>query len=191
MNTLAREQFKPEFLKMNPQHCVPTLDDNGLVLWEGPAIITYLATKYAAKDVELVPNDVYLRGKLDQRLHFNNGTLLGRYLQLIIPIFSGTVHELNAEQVVGVRESLDFLEAFLQDDDYLVGNKLSVADFSNVTTAVTILQIIEIDAAKYPKMLAWIERISKLSYYDDAKNAALFKEAFTGRLNANKLLAGK
>lgn len=176
---------------MNPQHCVPTLDDNGLVLWEGPAIITYLATKYATKDVELVPSDVYLRAKLDQRLHFNNGTLLGRYLQLIVPIFSGTVWELNADQVISIRESLDFLEAFLQEDDYLVGNKLTVADFSNVTTAVTILNIIEIDESKYPKMLAWIDRISKLPYYDDAKNVVTFNKSFTGRLNANKLLAGK
>lgn len=176
---------------MNPQHCVPTLDDSGLVLWESPAIITYLATKYATKDVQLVPSDVYLRGKLDQRLHFNNGTLLGRYLQLILPIFNGTVSELNAELVLGIRESLDILEAFLQDDDYLVGNRLSVADLSNVTTAVTILNIIEIDETKYPKMFAWIDRISKLPYYDDTKNVVNFKESFTARLNANKVLAGK
>lgn len=191
MDTIAREQFKPEFLKLNPQHSLPTLDDNGLVLWEGPAIITYLATKYASKGIELVPSDVYLRAKLDQRLHFNNGTLLPRYVQMIIPIWYGTICELNPDHVAGVRESLDFLEGFLQNDDYLVGNTLSVADLSNVTTAVTILKILEVDETRYPKTLAWIDRITRLPFYDDAENANAFYDIFLGKLNANKLLAGK
>lgn len=176
---------------MNPQHCLPTLDDNGLVLWEGCAIITYLATKYASKDIELVPSDVYLRAKLDQRLHFNNGTLLNRFVQMFFPIWFGKTCELNEDHVAGVRESLDFLEGFLQTDDYLVGNQLSVADLSNSTTVVTILKILEIDEAKYPKTLAWIDRITNLPFYDDAKNADEFYDIFLGKLNASKLLAGK
>lgn len=150
-----------------------------------------MGTKYARKDIELVPSDVYLRAKLDQRLHFNNGTLLPRYVQMILPIWYGTVCELSSDHVAGVRESLDFLEGFFQNDDYLVGNKLLVADLSNFTTAVTILKILEIDEAKYPKTLAWIDRITHLPFYDDAKNADAFYEIFLGRLNANKLLAGK
>uniref|UniRef100_A0A6P4DTV0 Glutathione S-transferase D7-like n=1 Tax=Drosophila rhopaloa TaxID=1041015 RepID=A0A6P4DTV0_DRORH len=67
----------PDFVAMNPQHCVPTMNDEGLVLWESRAILSYLVAAYGKSD-ELYPTDIRVRALVDQRLHFDLGTLYMR-----------------------------------------------------------------------------------------------------------------
>jgi len=41
----------PEYRRMNPNATIPTIDDDGFVLWESNAIVTYLATRYAPEQL--------------------------------------------------------------------------------------------------------------------------------------------
>lgn len=68
---------------MNPQHTVPTLDDDGFYIWDSHAISTYLVGKYG-KDDSLYPRDLHKRAIIDQRLHFDSGILFPRLGAIVV-----------------------------------------------------------------------------------------------------------
>ena len=55
------DQLTPEYLALNPNSKIPTLDDDGFVLWESNAILFYMATK--RPEAGLWPSDP--RGQAD------------------------------------------------------------------------------------------------------------------------------
>jgi len=72
VDVMAGDQLKPDFLKLNPLHQVPVLDDNGFLLTESRVICTYLVQKYASHD-GLYPKSARLRAAVDERLYFDLG----------------------------------------------------------------------------------------------------------------------
>lgn len=67
-------------------HTVPTLEDNGFVLYDSHAIMGYLVGKYA-KDKSLYPEEVQKRAIIDSRLHFDSSILFARHLQAGVSLF--------------------------------------------------------------------------------------------------------
>lgn len=82
-NLLANEHIKPEFIAINPQHNVPTIDDDGLILNESRAICAYLVNQYAKED-SLYPKDPKIRAVVDQRLYFDMGVFYQRFSQVYV-----------------------------------------------------------------------------------------------------------
>ena len=67
----------PEFLSLNPQHTIPVMVDNDIVVTESRAAMTYLISKY--KPSQLYPTCAKKRALVDQRLYFNIGTFYQRF----------------------------------------------------------------------------------------------------------------
>src|SRR5919109_3234820 len=64
---------EPFYKKMNPNSRVPTIDDDGFVLWESNAIVRYLATKHGAGS--LWPLDIAARADADRWMDWQQTTV--------------------------------------------------------------------------------------------------------------------
>jgi glutathione S-transferase len=63
------EHKKPEYAQINPNQCVPTLDDDGFLLTESSAILKYLAEKTRSP---LYPQDLKARARVNEVMDWFN-----------------------------------------------------------------------------------------------------------------------
>ncbi|XP_053680550.1 glutathione S-transferase 1-like [Anopheles nili] len=141
--------------QINPQHCIPTLVDNGFALWESRAICTYLVEKYG-KDEKLYPKDAQKRALVDQRLYFDMGTLYQRFAEYWYPqIFAK--QPANAENEQKMKDAVGFFNTFLEGQDYAAGNDLTVADLCLVASIAT-YEVAGFDFKPFPNVAAWLAR---------------------------------
>ncbi|KYN08360.1 PREDICTED: glutathione S-transferase 1-1-like [Cyphomyrmex costatus] len=150
------EHLKPEFLKMNPQHTIPTLNDNGFYLGESRAIMTYLANQYGKKD-SLYPKDPKKRALVDQRLYFDIGTLYKSFSDFYFPImFSGaTATQATYDKMTN---ALSVFDKFLEGENYAAGKTLTLADLALVVT-ISNFKLMDYDLSKFNNILRWYTKI--------------------------------
>lgn len=154
----AQEQFTPEFLKLNPEHTLPTLVDNGFILWESRAICHYLVEKYG-KDNSIYPSDAKARGVITQRLYFDF-LLYERFADYYYaPYFKrkGTPEELKKFE-----DNVAMLDKLLAPSEFFAGTKsFSIADVFLYST-VSCFQPAGIDISPYSNVTKWLAKIMEI-----------------------------
>ncbi|XP_036323960.1 glutathione S-transferase D1-like [Rhagoletis pomonella] len=173
----AGEHLKPEFLKLNPQHTVPTLVDNGFAIWESRAIIIYLAEKYGQDD-SLYPKCPQKRAIVNQRLFFDFGTLYQAFFDFYVTqyIFKQPV---APETYKKIDPAFELFNTLLEGQTYAAGDSLTLADISLLAT-VSSYEIANYNFIKYPNVVRWYENLKK--------TAPGWEENWAGCLDYKKLL---
>ncbi|XP_044727574.1 glutathione S-transferase 1-1-like [Chrysoperla carnea] len=151
-----KEQYSPEFLSMNPQHIVPTLEDNGFFLWESRAIACYLVDRYAKTDT-LYPRNLEKRAIVNQRLYFDATTLYPAVRNVCQPIMHMNASTIPGDKKQLLNNALDHLDYYLERDDFACGIYLTIADISLYATATTV-QAIGWDFSRFKNIKKWIKR---------------------------------
>lgn len=162
INMFEKEHLKPEYIKINPQHTVPTLVDNGFVIWESRAILVYLVEKYG-KDDSLYPKDPQGRALVNQRLYFDMGTLYKSLADYYYAPFQN--REQDPEQLKKAEEALGFLNTFLEGNTYVAGDRLTIADIS-ILASLSGFTVFNLDLSKYPNVVRWQENGKKVPGWD-------------------------
>lgn len=163
--------------QMNPQHTIPVLDDNGVIVVDSHAICAYLSEKYGETD-RLYPKDLEKRALVDARLHFDSSNLFARLRFLYEPVLFMKSTELADDRIQLLQTSWDILERFLENSLYVCGDEMTIADFSLVSTAASATEIVPLEREKHLKIIEWMERMSQLSYYDELNGEGIYLNVF-------------
>ena len=121
---------EPAYLAMNPNGLVPTLDEDGFVLWESNAIVRYLAAKYGAGTLE--PADTRARARANSWMDWQ----LTVAAPALTPVFWGLIrtppdkrdHAAIEAGKVKTMAAMKILDAQLAKSAFVAGDTLSMGD---------------------------------------------------------------
>ena len=170
------EHKAPDILALNPNGSVPVLEDGDISVWESNAILQYLADSHAAKhgDNEIYPADIKKRASISkwlywQTAHFGSAISTIAWENFAKPIFG--LGDPNPELVKDGLERFHkyalLLEEQLQNNDYVVGPNLTIADFAMANTAI-VNGPGKVPVGDYPAIVAWYDRLDQIKAWRDA-----------------------
>ena len=136
VNLLKGEHQRPEFLKVNPAGKIPVLVDGDCVINESVAIVLYLADKYP--DRSMIPTDVAERGQFYRWLLFVTTELEGPLWRIARNTRLYPEQDQQPSDVAiasrEFKEMAAVLEEHMRGREFLVGTRVSVADFVTAWT---------------------------------------------------------
>ena len=175
------DQLAPEYVALNLNRKVPTLEDGGFALWESNAILFYLAGK--RPESGLWPAD--LRGQADvvRWLAWESAHWDAESCGMV-------AFEKSSKSVLGlgpadaafiVRGEQNFarfaavLDQHLQGNTWLIGSRLTIADFS-IGALVPTARRLGLPVEGFSNLVRWYEALAELPAWRDAiaaKDAAM------------------
>lgn len=158
-----------DYMAINPNGKIPSIDDAGFRLWESMAINIYLAKKHNSP---LLPQNLqsealvlqwsfwvmtevekYLLTVLLQRMEFPPDSQAGKYFRERNP----KNPEAEQQAVESLKKPFSVLNEHLASRDYLLGNEFTLADL-NVASILSWAIASKLDLSATPQLQQWLGR---------------------------------
>ena len=148
----------------SPNHVVPTMKDDDLVVWESGACVRHLARTYSAGS--LWPEDPAQLALADMWMEWHRSDIAGAFFPLFqmlirdMPSTPETIAKLTANcgRIFGQ------LDTQLQGRDFICGDTLTMADIVNGAIAYRYMTL-PIERPALPAMQAWYARLADRPAY--------------------------
>ena len=148
----------------SPNHVVPTMKDDDLVVWESGACVRHLARTYGAGS--LWPEDPAQLALADMWMEWHRSDIAGAFFPLFqmlirdMPSTPETIAKLTANcgRIFGQ------LDTQLQGRDFICGDTLTMADIVNGAIAYRYMTL-PIERPALPAMQAWYARLADRPAY--------------------------
>ena len=155
-----------QYGRLNPNRLVPTIDDDGFVLWESYAIIRYICRRYGKGS--LWPEDDRQAALADQWMEWTNS----RFMRTFFPVFWGLIRTPKDQQDTSkVQESakqtaelLQIFENHMADRKFVVGESLTMGDIP-LGSMMFKYYSLDIERPPLPSIEAWYARLCERDAY--------------------------
>lgn len=151
-----KEHKEEKFLKINPNGKIPCLIDGDFVIWESMAINTYLCEKYNKQLLGKSPEE---QGEIFQWSFWSLVELQKPLIDMFIQIVFIPEERRDLDLIERSRKAaeplLHILDAKLAGQQYLVGNRFTLADL-HVSSVAMVNFAIHNDISKFKNLSQWL-----------------------------------
>ena len=162
---LEEKDKRNSLINKIPTTTFPFLETEKGNISQSNAIIKYLCEKYKP---ELLGENIFEKCKIIQWIEFANNEIYKCNKNIIYPIFGW--NNLNKEDYNKdnnkIKEYLKIIEKELENKEYIIGNKISIADiklFSSLRYLMILYLPEQMRNKLYPKINKWYEKIMNTS----------------------------
>jgi glutathione S-transferase len=158
---------EPFYKQMNPNSRVPTINDDGFILWESNAVVRYLAAKHRAD--ALWPSDLRVRADADRWMDW--ASIM--FLPVFTPLFWGLIRTAPEKRdmkavhaaAAATAQSLRVLEQGLEGRSYVAGAAFTVGDIPIGVNLYRWFAFEGIDRPSMPAVDAYYRRLTERPAY--------------------------
>jgi len=149
----------PDYLKLNPNGHIPTLDDDGFILWESMAINLYLAEKYGKNG--LWPASVPDRASTFQWSFWAMTEVEPHLITLLLNRLFTPPDQRDEKACANAEAALlppfKVLDDFIGRREYILGTQFTIADL-NVASVLGLANLIKLDTSAAPAASAYLQK---------------------------------
>lgn len=154
------------YLALNPAGTVPTIQEDGLTLYESNACVRYLAMNHGKGT--LAPTDPGQLALADQWMDWQTSTFGPAFFQIFFNMIRLPADKANEQQrhrgLAQTADLLNRLDAHLADSDFIVGDSLTMGDISTGTILYRYFEL-NIERPALPNVEAYYGRLTQRAAY--------------------------
>jgi glutathione S-transferase len=156
----------PQYRNLNPNGLVPTIEDDGFVLWESNAIVRYLAAKHG--DGKLWPKDLNIRAEADKWMDWQCTTFWPTFRPLFWNLVRTPVDQRDeaamGESRLKTIEILGYLDAHLKSRSHVAGESFTMGDIP-MGCAIWRWMELPIERPELPNLRRWFDTLAARPAY--------------------------
>jgi glutathione S-transferase len=152
----------PEYRALNPNSRIPTIEDDGYVLWESNTIVRYLAAKHGLDS--LCPSDLAARFDAERWMDWQLTTLDQPVLTVFLALVRTVAEKRDPAALerakVEAEQALAILDAHLAQRRFVGGETFTMGDIP-VGASIYRWLAMDLQRADHPHVQRWYERLTE------------------------------